>query len=128
MANWISLGFTLVARICPNVGSGVKDPETAVPALKLFGLANCGVLNALKNSARKSKPKRSVNRVLFIATISKLRWSGPLTDPTPIFPNAVPPSAVITGGLAIQATFKKSLRRLSTDPDVFSCLVEHPGA
>ena len=114
----------------PNVepGSGKNVPDKEAPAFKLLGFANCAVLKALKNSARKSRPKRSVSRVCFITTMSKLRWSGPRTAPTPIFPNAVPPSVVMTGGLVMQLMFRKLSIRSVTEPGVASCALVHPAA
>src|SRR5439155_26661100 len=63
------------------------------------GLANCDVLKALNNSVRNSRLEFSPSHptlVFLIGAISKFRWSGPSTIPTPLFPKSVPmPSAPI---------------------------------
>src|SRR5262249_6457768 len=99
-------GFTAVDVIVPKAAA-----ETLV-----FGLLNCVVLKALKNSVRNSRlaPSRSrVSGVRLISAMSKFLWSGPKTTPTPLLPKFVAtPSLPITGQMAALFGFAGLARRI----------------
>lgn len=72
-------------------------PKPADPKL-VPGFANCGVLNALKNSARNTRLLLVRTGTSFESMMSKLCWPGPVTMPVPEFPKSVAiPSDPMTG-------------------------------
>src|SRR5215471_14520956 len=107
-------GLTLVEVIWPNVWLGTQsvapvDGSCATEPAFRSGLANWGVLKALKNSVRKSSVNFSFHQgrgVRFRIATSRLFCAGPRTAPTGKLPKSVPPSAVITGGAVRQLGLK----------------------
>src|SRR5262245_21214823 len=99
-------GFTAV-----DVIAAKADDETVVP-----GLLNCVVLKTLKNSARNSMlalSRSGLSGVRLMRAISKFRWSGPKTMPTPLLPKLVAtPSLPITGHMAALFGFAGLARRI----------------
>ena len=77
-----------------------KSTTHTVPASSI-GFEKDGVLNALKNSARNSKPRASLcpKATFLMIEMSKSCCAGPITLLEPPLPNAVTiPSAPIIGG------------------------------
>src|SRR6516225_8201648 len=120
---WPKFGFGTQTKMgCPGwPASGFTPIE---PALRSLGLANCGVLKALKNSVRKSRLNFSFQKgrvVRFKMAKSKLSCAGPRTAPTGRSPKSVPPSTVITFGPVRQLGLNQPSRRLVTEPEDVTC-------
>src|SRR5256885_16978128 len=106
-------GFEEVEVMTPKAG----------PALILFtGLLKLAVLVRLKNSPRRCSAWDSAIGIERSKAISRLRWPGPRTSPTPLFPKSVSCGPVPFGASGAEvnaAAFRYPLRtRENIEPDI----------